>query len=63
MTEQKIEGSKEIEKSSWQVKSDEKEKKLIDASWERNIKTVLEERISSKNVATYILHVGRWWSS
>ena len=33
MTEQKIEGSKEIEKSSWQVKSDEKEKKLKKRNW------------------------------
>lgn len=36
MTEQKTEGWKEIEKSSWQVKSDEKEKKLKKKQKRRN---------------------------
>ena len=42
-----------------EIEEKTKEKKWIDAPWERNIKTVLEERVSSKNVATYILHVGQ----
>ena len=34
-------------------------KKLIDAPCERNIKTVLEEHVSSKSVATYIQNAGQ----
>ena len=38
-------------------------KKLIDATCELNTKTFSEEHISSQNVATFILHAGRRWSS
>ena len=38
-------------------------KKLIDATCELNTKTFSEEHISSQNVATFIVHAGRRWSS